>query len=118
MGQQKQPLFRFHVFVHVYAEVLLDLFVLKVFFFVFFKLYVLSRTAGLAYWVERLTCVLQGSCRGLGSNLPQGFLLCVFLPVSLTSAVQSHAKSLNTGHFSYIFMYNSGFVDINGMLLS
>lgn len=38
MGQQKQPLFRFHVFVHVYAEVLLDLFVLKVvfFFFVFF----------------------------------------------------------------------------------
>lgn len=35
MGQQKQPLFRFHVFVHVYAEVLLDLFVLKVFFFVF-----------------------------------------------------------------------------------
>lgn len=33
MGQQKQPLFRFHVFVHVYAEVLLDLFVLKVFFF-------------------------------------------------------------------------------------
>lgn len=39
MGQQKQPLFRFHVFVHVYAEVLLDLFVLKVFlfFFVFFN---------------------------------------------------------------------------------
>lgn len=38
MGQQKQPLFRFHVFVHVYAEVLLDLFVLKVvfLFFVFF----------------------------------------------------------------------------------
>lgn len=35
MGQQKQPLFRFHVFVHVYAEVLLDLFVLKVVFFVF-----------------------------------------------------------------------------------
>lgn len=37
MGQQKQPLFRFHVFVHVYAEVLLDLFVLKVFLFVFFN---------------------------------------------------------------------------------
>lgn len=36
MGQQKQPLFRFHVFVHVYAEVLLDLFVLKVFFLVVF----------------------------------------------------------------------------------
>lgn len=33
MGQQKQLLFRFHVFVHVYAEVLLDLFVLKVVFF-------------------------------------------------------------------------------------
>lgn len=116
MGQQKQPLFRFHVFVHVYAEVLLDLFVLKVFFcFFVFKLYVLSRTAGLAYWVERLTCVLQGS------NLPQGFLLCVFLPVSLSyfrCPVTINAKSLNTGHFSYIFMYNSGFVDINVMLLS
>lgn len=81
-----------------------------------------SRTAGLAYWVERLTCVLRGSCRGLGSNLPQGLLLCVFLPVSLSyfrCPVTINAKSLNTGHFSYLlFMYNPGFVDINGMLLS